>query len=74
MRRKPVEGMRFYFGSCWFCLTRRTLEWILDQLEMHPEYYRFFRNCNCSDESFFQTLVMNSPYAALREDYLHYIV
>lgn len=66
--------MRFYFGSCWFCLTRRTLEWILDQLEMHPEYYRFFRNCNCSDESFFQTLVMNSPYAALREDYLHYIV
>lgn len=66
--------MRLYFGSCWFCLTRRTLEWILDQLEMHPEYYRFFRNCNCSDESFFQTLVMNSPYAALREDYLHYIV
>ncbi len=41
---------------------------------MHPEYYRFFRNRNCSDESFFQTLVMNSPYVALREDYLHYIV
>lgn len=42
-------------------------------LKSYPEYIRFYRNVNCPDESFFQTLVMNSPYKAKREDYLHYV-
>ncbi len=72
-RRSPVNHMRFFFGSSWICLTRRTLDWITDFLNSHPEYYEFFKNCNCPDESFFQTLVMNSPYADYRMDYLHYV-
>lgn len=73
VRRKPVGGMRFYFGSQWICLTRRTVDWITIYLNKNPEYFQFFENCNCPDESFFQTLVMNSPYASLRKDYLHFI-
>lgn len=30
-------------------------------------------HCSTPDESFFQTLVMNSPYKDKREDYLHYV-
>ena len=30
-------------------------------------------NTNCPDESFFQTLLMNSPYSNTQKDYLHYI-
>ena len=36
-------------------------------------YYAYFKNCNCPDESFFQTLMMNSSYADRRMDYLHYV-
>ena len=72
-RRKAVNDLDFYFGSSWICLTGRSLAWILEYLERHPEYYAYFRNCNCPDESFFQTLIMNSPYAQLRMDYLHYV-
>ena len=42
-------------------------------LKRHPEYIRFYRNVNCPDECFFQTLVMNSSYKDKREDYLHYV-
>jgi len=72
-RRKPVDGLNFYFGSSWICLSKRTWDWMGDYLQVHPEYYAYFKNCNCPDESFFQTLVMNSPYADQRMDYLHYV-
>ena len=72
-RRKPVNDLKFYFGSQWFCLSQRTACWILAYLDVHHEYYRFFQNCNCPDESFFHTLVMNSPYASDRKDFLHYL-
>jgi len=72
-RRKPIDGMRFFFGSQWICLTCKTLNWMIEYMKAHPEYYQYFKNCNCPDESFFQTLVMNSPYAELRMDYLHYL-
>lgn len=72
-RRKPINDFLFYFGSQWICLSEKTLKWIDDYLEEHPEYYTFYRNTNCPDESFFHTLVMNSPYAKCRRDHLYYI-
>lgn len=72
-RRKDICNMKFYFGSSWVCLSKRTWAWCKAYLAEQPDYYRYFSNCNCPDESFFQTLVMNSPYASKREDYLHYV-
>ena len=72
-RRNNTTGLLFFFGSEWICLTSRTFEWMKNYLSCHPEYYQYMQNCNCSDESFFQTLLMNSPYAENRMDYLHYI-
>ena len=71
--RRQLEDLKFYFGSSWVCLSDRTLRWMLQYISDHPDYYQYMRNCNCPDESFFQTLLMNSPYAEYRLDYLHYV-
>lgn len=71
--RKDAPCQRFYFGSTWWCLNRRTVDWVMNYLEKNPRYYQFFSTCLCPDESFFHTLVMLSPYSQDIEDYLHYI-
>lgn len=65
--------LKSYFGSQWCCLSGKTVEWILTYLRDHHEYIRYFMHCSTPDESFFQTLVMNSPYKEKRKDYLHYV-
>lgn len=72
-RRKAPDNVKFYSGSSWICLSGEMEDWMENYLKAHPEYIRFYRNVNCSDENFFQTLVMNSPYKDKREDYLHYV-
>jgi len=72
-KRTNVLRCDFYFGSQWWCLNYNTINWICSYLIDNEEYYEFFCNCLCPDESFFQTLIMNSAYADSREDYLHYI-
>lgn len=71
--RKNTTRMKFYFGSQWWCLNEQTVDWILNYLKEHKEYYRFFSLASTPDESFFHTLVMNSSYASDVKDYLHYI-
>ena len=66
-------GIDFYFGSSWWALKRETIDWIMQYLTIHPEYYKFYENTTCPDESFFQTLVMISPYADENMDYLTYL-
>lgn len=65
--------MKFYFGSCWICLSGEMWIWIKEYLHKHQEFARYFIHTNCPDESYFQTLVMNSPYKDKVEDYLHYV-
>lgn len=72
-QRKDVLNMPFFFGSQWWCLSKDMIYWMNDYLDSHPEYREFFSKCICADESFFQTLVMNSPYRDNRREYLHYI-
>lgn len=55
-RRRIPAGLVPHLGSQWWCLTRRTLEAILN----HPErarHDRYFRRVWIPDESYFQTLV-----------------
>lgn len=72
-RRKNSTGMQFYFGSSWWCLNGATIAWIMDYIKTNSEYYHFFASCMNPDESFFHTLVKNSPYGSQCEDYLHYV-
>lgn len=73
MRRKDSPCEHFYFGSAWWCLNKETINWIMDYNKKNPEYFKFFETCSCSDESFFHTIVMMSPFKKEIEDYLHYI-
>lgn len=66
-------GIEFYFGSQWWALNRKTVDWLVGYLHEHKEYYEFYRNSVCPDESFFQTLVMMSPYADDKTEYLTYL-
>jgi hypothetical protein len=62
-RRLP-GGMRPYGGSSWWALSQACVRDILARVAREPGLVRFFRNCACPDEMFFQTLVMNSPFAS----------
>lgn len=73
LKRKQLKNIDFYFGSQWICISKEFEKWIEDYLQKNPEYIKFYKHTNCPDESFFQTLLMNSPYKKTRCDYLHYI-
>lgn len=55
IRRRIPSGLNPHIGSQWWCLTRRTLEAILND-PRRPEYDRYFRTVWIPDESYFQTL------------------
>ncbi|MFL4469138.1 DUF5928 domain-containing protein [Tateyamaria armeniaca] len=44
-------------GSQWWCLRRRTIEWVLDFTRQRRDVMRFFRTTWIPDETFFQTVV-----------------
>jgi hypothetical protein len=61
--RRAIPGnLKPYGGSMWFCLHKNQVNYILDYVNRNPEIINFFKNTLCSDEIFFQTLLMNSKY------------
>ncbi|THD74030.1 glycosyl transferase [Thalassobius vesicularis] len=57
LKRAIPEDLQIMIGSQWWCLRRRTIEWILDFIRKRPDVMRFFRTTWIPDETFFQTLV-----------------
>lgn len=64
--RKFVADMQPYRGSTSWCITGDIAEYIVGFVESpaNSDYLRFFRSVSCCDEIFFQTIVLNSPYAS----------
>lgn len=63
LRRRNFRGLKLYKGSTWFTLTGECLRYVLGYVRSHPEYVADFRYSYCPDESFFHTLVLNSPFS-----------
>ena len=63
--RPFVPGLIPYRGSSWFCLNILTITYIINFLgtKKGKSLYNFYKNSVCSDEMFFQTVVLNSPLA-----------
>ena len=63
--RSFINNMIPYRGSQWFCINRQTVDYIIRFIESQnaKKYIGFFKYVWGSDEIFFQTLVLNSPYA-----------
>jgi len=57
LERAIPEDLQIMIGSQWWCLRRRTIEWIIDMTRTRPDVMRFFRTTWIPDETFFQTLV-----------------
>jgi len=57
LERKIPADLQVMIGSQWWCLRRRTIEWILEMTKSRPDVMKFFRTTWIPDETFFQTLV-----------------
>jgi hypothetical protein len=57
LTRKVPSDLAMQIGSQWWCLRRRTVEWVLDFIRKRGDVMRFFRTTWIPDETFFQTLV-----------------
>ncbi len=57
LTRKIPADLQVMIGSQWWCLRRRTVEWILDFRRKRRDVIQFFRSTWIPDETFFQTLV-----------------
>ncbi|MFU8833650.1 DUF5928 domain-containing protein [Roseovarius autotrophicus] len=57
LTRSIPRDIQVQIGSQWWCLRRRTVEWIVDFTRKRRDVMRFFRTTWIPDETFFQTLV-----------------
>ena len=51
-----------YAGSQWWALTNSACNFILNFVENNKKFVNFFVNTHIPDESFFQTIIGNSPF------------
>jgi hypothetical protein len=58
---RHLEGLAPWGGSSWWALSREACEYIMTFVDRNPALVRFFHNTFCPDESFFQTILSNSP-------------
>lgn len=66
--RTPYErvikhGVNLYGGSQWWILPHGVIDYIKDKEEKDPKLIKEFKRTWTPDETFFQTMAMNSPYA-----------
>lgn len=62
LKKVPPGHLKIYFGSQWWCLNKKTIVWIIQYVHTHQSVIEFFKQTLCPDESFFQSLVMESPF------------
>jgi hypothetical protein len=75
LERTIPEDLTIQIGSQWWCLRRRTVEWILDFCRKRKDVMRFFRTTWIPDETFFQTLVRHLvPHEEIRTRTLTFLM
>lgn len=62
VKRKLAPYVEEYFaGGTWWSLSRNAIAYVLDFIKKHPDFLRRFSATHCSEEIFFQTILLNSP-------------
>jgi hypothetical protein len=59
-RRQPAY-LQPYAGATWWTLHRDAAQYILDFIELHPDYLKFHKYTEIVDETFYQTILCNGP-------------
>lgn len=70
-KKCPAENL--YYGSQWWCLPYDCVKEILSILKNDNRYTEYFSTSLCPDESFVQTLFMQTGYAGKQQGNLTYI-
>jgi hypothetical protein len=76
MKRKVPYTIfpKLYGGPTWWSLTRKSLQHVIDFTNTHKLALKSMRFTFCSEEIYFQTILLNSEYAKnIVNDYLRYI-
>ncbi|MEH3111742.1 beta-1,6-N-acetylglucosaminyltransferase [Pedobacter terrae] len=65
---KPQYIQNLYSGSQWWSFPINLIHYILNFLEAHPDYIYYFKQVYLPDESFFQTLLLNSTENFIKQN------
>lgn len=57
-----LRGLTPYGGHSWWALSREACNYMLDFADENPRIVNFFKHTHLTDESFFQTILGNSPF------------
>lgn len=57
-RKYPFPAV--FYGSCWFCLNLKSVDFLLNFVEKNTRTVNFFRNVGCADELLIQSILLNS--------------
>ena len=60
---KALDGLEPYGGSTWWALSRDAARYVVTFAQSNPRVCRFFAHSETPDETFFHTILGNSPYA-----------
>ncbi len=75
LERKIPADLVMQIGSQWWCLRRRTVEWVLEFCKKRKDVMRFFATTWIPDETFFQTIVRHLvPEAEIRSRTLTFLM
>lgn len=73
-KRSFINGVQAYGGSQWWSLTGKCIVWLAAICKPDNIVYEFYKSTYIPDEMFFQTIIMNSPFAkSVVNDNLRYI-
>jgi hypothetical protein len=74
-KRQLPKGFQAFGGSAYWCLSRNCAAYINNFIQQNPTFINFFRFAGLTDEVFFQTIILNSPFREqVINDDLRYIV
>jgi hypothetical protein len=61
-QKKSYPFEQIYYGPTWWALSHDCLMYVLDQIDKNQEYIKFYQTSWCPEESFFHTIIGNSPF------------
>ena len=60
---KYLGNLKPYAGNTWWALSREACEYIINFEARHPQEVKFFEDCFAPEETYFHTIIGNSPFA-----------
>merc|ERR1712176_1372193 len=58
----PPKGIDVHIGSQWSILSADFMKYVIQHSPFHKQFYQYMSRTEIPDESYFQTLIMASPF------------